>query len=53
MKNFQNIFGVLVGKIFNIFISFTIRFFMYRQYRGFISATAVFDHNEKSTLNFK
>lgn len=53
MKNSQNIFGVLIGKISNIFISFIIRFFMYRQYKGFSSAAAVFDQNAQSTPNFK
>lgn len=53
MNKLENFFGSLVGKVSNIFISFFIRFFIHRQYKGFSSATSDFDSMEKSTPNFK
>jgi len=52
MKSIENILGFIVGKISNVFISFFIRFFMHRQYRGFTSATSNFNHTAGSTPNF-
>jgi len=52
MKKIEDFVGFLIGKISNIFISLFVRFFMYRQYRGFNSAAVVFDQDAKSTPDF-
>jgi len=45
MKKIEDFVGFLIGKISNIFISFFVRFFMYRQYRAFTSETKIMNKN--------